>query len=33
VRAILRYTKVDVKAIKRQARRESTLSIFESIAT
>lgn len=33
VRAILRYTKVDIKALKRQARKESTLSIFESIAT
>ncbi len=33
VRAILRYTKVNMKTLKRRARRESTLSIFESIAT
>lgn len=33
VRAILRYTKVDIKAIKKRAQKESTLSIFESIAT
>jgi len=33
VRAILRYTRVDMKTLKRQARKESTLSIFEGIAT
>jgi len=33
VRAILRYTRVEMKTLKRQARKESTLSILESIAT
>jgi len=33
VRAILKFTKVDMKTLKRQARKESTLSILESIVT
>jgi len=31
VRAILKFTKVDVEAVKRQARKSCTLSIFESL--
>jgi len=31
VKAILKFTKVDVKAVKMQAKRENTLSIFESL--
>jgi hypothetical protein len=30
--AILRYTRVDVEAVKKQARKSSTLAIFESLA-
>jgi hypothetical protein len=33
VRAILEFTRVDVEAVKKQAKRDSTLSIFETIAT
>jgi len=32
VRAILKFTEVDVEAVKRQARKNNTLSIFESLA-
>ena len=32
VRAILKFTKVDAEAVKKQARRNNTLRIFESIA-
>ncbi len=32
VRAILKFTKVDVEAVKQQARKNNTLRIFESIA-
>jgi hypothetical protein len=31
VRAILKFTKVNVDAVRKQARRNSTLSIFKSI--
>ena len=31
--AILRYTKVDLKAVKRRAQRENTVSILEELAT
>lgn len=31
VRAILRYTKVDLKAVKRRAQRENTMSILEEL--
>jgi len=31
VKAILRFTKVDVKAVKKHAKKEDTLSIFETI--
>lgn len=31
VKAILKFTKVDVKALKRRAQRERTLSIFEAL--
>jgi len=31
VRAILRFTKLDVEAVKKKAKRNNTLSIFESI--
>jgi len=33
VRAILEFTRVDVEAVKKQAKKDSTLSIFETIAT
>lgn len=32
VRAILKFSKVDVEAVRQRARRSSTLRIFESIA-
>jgi len=32
IRAILRFTKVNVEAVEKHARRDGTLSIFESIA-
>ena len=31
VKAILRFTKIDMKALKRRARRNDTLSILEAI--
>jgi len=31
VRAVLRFTRVNVEAVKRQAERDSTLSIFETV--
>ncbi len=33
VKAILKFTKVDVKFIKEKARKESTFSLFEDIQT
>jgi len=33
VRAILKFTKVDVEVVRKQARRNSTLSIFNSVTT
>jgi hypothetical protein len=31
VRAVLRFTRVNVEAVKKQAKRDSTLSIFETV--
>lgn len=31
VRAILRFTKVDIEAVRQEARKDSTLSILEEI--
>jgi len=33
VRAILKFTRVDVETVKKQAKKDNTLSIFETIAT
>ena len=33
VRAILRYTRVDLKAVKRRAQKENTISILEELVT
>jgi hypothetical protein len=31
VKAILKFTKVDVEAVKKQAKRDNTLAIFETV--
>jgi len=33
VRAVLRFTRVNVEVVKRQAKRDSTLSIFETVTS